>query len=416
MTLIKTTILSLIATFFKILSGLVINKAVSIYIGPSGLAIIGQFQNFSQIALITAQGAINNGVVKYTAEYKDNHNKLQSLFSTSFKISCITAFITSVIIISFSKKISAYILGNESHQVIFILFGVSIILFVLNNLFLSILNGMKKIYLFIKINIMQSVFSLFFTTALIYFFNLTGALIALATTQSIVFIFILLLFIKEKKILVPLFKEKIDTKLLAKLMSFSVMALVSAALVPGTQFFIRSYISETQGINQAGYWQGVWYISTTYLMVITTALGTYYLPRLSELNDTTALKYEILNGYKILIPLVLILGLLIYASRDIIIYILFSNDFYDMKPLFTWQIIGDIFKISSWILAYVMIAKAMTITYILTELAFNATLILITITLVNKYGTIGATYSYAINYFLYLITMMVVLKYSIKRQ
>lgn len=49
MTLIKTSILSLIATFFKMLSGLVINKAVSVYIGPSGLALIGQFQTLLKL-------------------------------------------------------------------------------------------------------------------------------------------------------------------------------------------------------------------------------------------------------------------------------------------------------------------------------------------------------------------------------
>ncbi|MCV5857016.1 O-antigen flippase, partial [Escherichia coli] len=64
MTLVKTSLLSLIATFFKMLSGLVINKVVSVYIGPAGLAVIGQFQNFSQLVQIAAQGAINNGVVK----------------------------------------------------------------------------------------------------------------------------------------------------------------------------------------------------------------------------------------------------------------------------------------------------------------------------------------------------------------
>ena len=45
MSLVKTSFLSLIATSVKVLSLLVINKVVAVTIGPSGIALIGQFQN-----------------------------------------------------------------------------------------------------------------------------------------------------------------------------------------------------------------------------------------------------------------------------------------------------------------------------------------------------------------------------------
>ena len=51
MTLIKTSVLSAIATIIKIISGFVINKVVAIYVGPSGLAIIGQLQNFMELII-----------------------------------------------------------------------------------------------------------------------------------------------------------------------------------------------------------------------------------------------------------------------------------------------------------------------------------------------------------------------------
>lgn len=75
MNLIKTSLLSFIATAVKLLSGLIINKAVSIFIGPSGLAVIGQFQNAQGIVRTLAQGGINSGVTKYTAEFHENGEK-----------------------------------------------------------------------------------------------------------------------------------------------------------------------------------------------------------------------------------------------------------------------------------------------------------------------------------------------------
>lgn len=414
MTLVKTSLLSLIATFFKMLSGLVINKAVSVYIGPAGLAVIGQFQNFSQLVLIAAQGAINNGVVKYTAEYGRESEKIPLLFSTSIRISFTTSIIVGCILTISSSFLSLKILDDIQYQFIFIIFGFTIILFVLNGLLLSIINGLKEIRSYIKINIIQSIFALVFTSLLIYFFGLKGALIALATNQSIIF-FITLFILKNHKIITwKNFTSSFDKQISKNLFSYSAMAITSAIMVPTSQFIIRDYIGTTQGLNQAGYWQGVWYISTTYLMIVTTALSTYYLPRLSEITSKQELKKEILQGYKILLPIVITCGLIIYFLRDFIIYLLFSENFTPMKSLFTWQIIGDVFKIASWLLAYVMLAKSMTKTFIINEIIFSITLVILAYFFIETEGTIGATYAYSLNYLLYFLTMSIIIGYKVK--
>lgn len=413
MTLIKTSILSLIATFFKMLSGLVINKAVSVYIGPSGLALIGQFQNFTQIALIAAQGAINNGVVKYSSEYTNNKKLLRDLFSTALRISLIMSVIVSVSLILLSKHLSYFILSDTSYQSIFILFGITLTLFVLNGLFLSILNGLQEIATYIKINIIQSIFSLVFTSALIYYYGLYGALSALATNQSIVFIIALLIIKKNKKIDFKLFKNIYKKHISKKLLSFSFMAIVSASLLPITQFIIRNHIVNTHGAIQAGYWQGISYISSMYLMVITTALSTYYLPKLSAINGKNEIISEIKNGYKILLPIAITGSIVIFLMRNIIIDILFSKEFMAMEKIFIWQVIGDVFKIASWLISYVLLAKAMTYIFISTEIIFSLSLSLLSVIFINKYGAEGATIAYLINYIVYFISMLFIL-YKLK--
>lgn len=406
MTLIKTSLLSLIATFFKMLSGLVINKAISVYIGPSGLAAIGQFQNFSQVVLIAAQGAINSGVVKYTAEYGKDSPKIPFLFSTALRISLVASISVGFIIVLFSSFFSSKILDSIDYSFVFIIFGFTIILFVLNGLLLSILNGLKEIRSYIKINIIQSLYSLVFTSLLIYFFNLKGVLLALATNQSIIFLIILIMIKKHDVIKWKNFTSSFDKNISKKLFAFSTMAITSAIMVPTSQFIIRDYIATTQGLEQAGYWQGIWYISSTYLMIVTTALGTYYLPRLSEITNNIELKKEIMNGYKILLPIVITCGVIIYLSRNIVIHLLFSDEFSPMGQLFTWQIIGDIFKIASWILAYVMLAKSMTKLFIISEVTFTLTIVSLSYFFISEFGTIGATYAYSINYFIYFLFML----------
>ncbi|WGL95360.1 O-antigen translocase [Arsenophonus nasoniae] len=397
------------------LSGLVINKAVSVYIGPAGLAVIGQFQNFSQIALILSQGAINSGVVKYTAEYRGEEKKLSILFSTALKVTLFSSLAVGVILIIFSSYWAVQVLSNIDYTFVFILFGITIVLFAVNNLFLSILNGLKKIKYYIKINIIQSIYSLIFTSLLIMLLGLKGALIALVTNQSIIFFISLFLINKYKLINWHFFTKNIDIGMVKRLIAFSVMAITSAIMVPSSQFIVRNYISSTQGLEQAGYWQGVWYVSTTYLLIITTTLSVYYLPRLSEIKNYIELKREILQGYKILLPLTIFFGVIIYCLRDLIIFVLFSNNFEPMKPLFTWQIIGDGFKIASWLLAYIMLAKAMTVIYLITEILFSLGFVFLSIILVDNFHTIGVTYAYCLNYVIYFIVISIIISFKLKR-
>ncbi|WP_247717483.1 hypothetical protein [Morganella morganii] len=184
------------------------------------------------------------------------------------------------------------------------------------------------------------------------------------------------------------------------------MAIASAISLPTANLIIRNYITSKEGLTETGYWQGVNYISTTYLLVITTALSIYYLPKLSKINILKDLKKEILLGYTIVIPIVIISSLIIYISRDIIIYAVFSPDFNPMLHLLKWQLLGDIIKMTSWLLSYLLLAKKMTARFVISEILFSIIYTTLSILLIDKYHTIGAIYAYTISYCLYFFIIL----------
>ena len=99
-----------------------------------------------------------------------------------------------------------------------------------------------------------------------------------------------------------------------------------------------------------------------------------------------------------------------YILRDFIIDFLFTDDFKPMSELFFWQLLGNVFKIASWLIAFLMLAKAMTKIYIITEIIFGLSLYFGTIILTNKVGLIGATIAYCLNYFMYFIVMIIIFR------
>lgn len=409
MTLIKTSVLTAISTIIKVISGFVINKVIAMYIGPSGLAVIGQLQNFMSIITTFSNGAITSGIVKYIAEYQTIEQK-QKIFSTSIIISLACSFIISLLLFSFSGYLSELILKDIQYSSVFIVLGVTIFLFALNTILMSILNGQKEIKKYVLVNIASSIFSLFFTSFLIMQLNLMGALYAMVVNQSVIFFVTLGFVLKSSWFKLEYFKQGVDKESLIKLSKYSLMAIISALTVPMSHLIIRNYIGENLSWDDAGYWQGICYISTMYLMIVTTSLGVYYLPRLSEIQDKNELKKEIISGYKIIMPIVIILAFGIYFFRELAVYIAFSEKFLPMIELFKWQLIGDVIKIASWLLAYLMLAKAMTKVFIYTEIGFSVLFVLFSVISVDIFGLVGITYAYSLNYFFYLVVMIFIFR------
>lgn len=413
MTLIKTSVLTAIATVIKVVSGFVINKVIALHIGPSGLAVIGQLQSFAHIITAFSNGAISSGIVKYTAEYQTMEQK-QKIFSSSIVISLICSLIISTLLFGFSNYLSEIILKDTRYGSVFIVFGLTIFLFGLNTVLMSILNGQKEIKKYILVNIYSSIFSLFFTSFLIMQLNIVGAFYALVVNQSVIFFVTLAFVAKSSWFKLKYFKQGLDKASLAKLSRYSLMALTSAIVVPLSHLIVRNYIGENLSWEDAGYWQGIWYISSMYLMVVTTSLSVYYLPKLSEIRDKTELKKEIFQGYKIIMPIVLVLSLIIFFLKEHVILIAFSEKFIPMAELFTWQLIGDVIKIASWLLGYITLAKAMTKIYISLEILGSLSFVLLSLYFIDNYGLVGITYAYTLNYLLYMFVMIYIFRKILK--
>jgi len=139
-------------------------------------------------------------------------------------------------------------------------------------------------------------------------------------------------------------------------------------------------------------------------------LGTYYLPKLSSLKEEGEIRDEVFKSFKIIMPLVILGCTIIYFFRFLIISILFTKNFAAMETLFFWQLLGDFFKISSWILGYIMIAKSMTKFFLITEIFFSTIYVLLGWFFLKYFGIQGVTMAFALNYLLCLLYMIYVFR------
>ena len=407
---IKISFFTGLATFVRIVAAFVSVKIVAIIIGPVGIALLGQLNNFKSIGLSFASGGINTGVVKYTAEYSKRPMYLISYISTAFRITLAASVVTGIIILFFSDHISLYILDDKQYDYVFQIFGVTIILYTINNLILSILNGLKEFKKFIIIGIISSIIGLIFSVTLVVLWGISGALIATVTYASVIFIITLILIIKLEWLKLSLLWNNFNSNVLQKLSKYSLMAFASALTVPISQLLIRSYLINQLSSQDAGMWEAMNRISGVYLMMITSVLNIYYLPRFSELKNRSEFRSEIFNAYKTIVPIVLIASLFIYFLRSYIVGLVFSAEFAKMESLFFYQLLGDCFKAVSWMLAIQMQAQAMARLFIITEVIFSLSFVGLGVLFTELYGFIGPSIAYSINYSMYFILLIFIFR------
>jgi PST family polysaccharide transporter len=405
--IIKVFSFTSVSTLIKMITAFISVKVVAVIIGPSGIALVGQLNNFSAIIMAIATGGIASGVTKYIAQYKEHIETAKGYVSTAVKFTFFFSVICGMFLVLGAPFLSLKILRDKKHAFVFIVFGVTLTFYTFNILLLAIINGYKQFNLYIKISIVSSFFGLILSLLLVIPFGVNGALLNAVTSQS--FVFIITLILVKKANIACLSKDflwnKFDRNKAIQYLHFALMGLVSAFTIPVSQLIIRGYLINFFSLQEAGWWEGLNRLSGMYLMIITSSFGVYYLPKLSELTTGSNIKKEIKTAYKIIIPCLLTGLSCIYFGRFLIIRVLFSEEFYGMAGLFLWQLVGDFLKISSWLIAYLMHAKAMVKIYIVTEIAISVLYSVSSIVFSKFFGLQGIVIAYAINYLIYFIIM-----------
>jgi polysaccharide transporter, PST family len=411
MTLIQASLLSTIVTAARIGSGLVLNKLFAVVLGPTGFALVGQFTTFASMAYGLSTAGLGNGVVRYVAGSPPN---LAAILGTALVVCIGVTSTITVTLLVVPGQVAQWVLGSAEHVSAIVVVALANLVIAPSTLLLAILNGRKELRSVTIFGLVGVALALSVTVLMTLTLDLFGALVAQAIAQALLAIAVLGYFWWSKR-LSQVDLSRPDSLALRGLLQYSVMAIVAAVALPLALIVIRNHIADNLSWVDAGYWQGVWRISEMYMLAITGVLNLYLLPRFSEVSAPRELRRELISSFKVLVPAVAGMGFAIYLSRFAIIHTLFDERFLAMADLFAFQLIGDVAKIAAWILAYLLIAKAMTATYIILEVSFVSLFVLLNFSLIDRFGLVGATYAYAITYFLNLLVLgIIVARYLAK--
>ncbi|AOR27703.1 lipopolysaccharide biosynthesis protein [Formosa sp. Hel1_33_131] len=407
MNFVNSSLFTGISTLIRVISNIVITKVIAISLGPSGMVLLGQINNLVSFVRTLSTGGVQQGIVKLVAESENNNQQMP--INASVQISLFSSFTCGLFLIVFREQLGMYIFFTLDYNYLFFIIAAAIIPYAINIIFVSVLNGMRQLKLFVVANIISNILGLIISLLFIYFFKVEGLLIAFSINQSIAIISTLYL-IRNQNWWKSIFRLVIIDKIyFKKLFSYSVMALVSASTVPVAYIIIRTLVITEIGEVQAGHWEALIRVSSVLVMVMATSYSTYLLPTLSSIKKED-LRKELYKIYKIVIPIAIIFPLLIFILKDYVVLFLYSEEFIKVVSLFKYQLIGDGFRIISYVTGFLILAKSHVKLYVMNELIQFILYVGLSTILIKKIGLEGVTLAYMLTAMTCLLFQLIVFR------
>jgi len=407
MNLLNGAILTSCAHLSRIVMGFILIKIIAYYLGAEGMGALGHFMSVSTMVYMIAGGGVINAVIKYAAEYARQPRQLLRFISVSATYSAIFCFVVMCFGVVFSKEIASLVFKDSGMYWVIVILAAAQVLFAFVNLVVGVSNGLMQTNIYSKIQIFGSLCALPIIWGLISQYGSVGAALSIIVMYAITFIPALYFFWKSN------FRNKVSLVKLKKiefirLSSFTLMLMTSAVTFPVVEIIIRQMLIGSAGYSAAGVWQGAIKLSSAYLGFFSIFLAYYFMPMISRLE----VKREIgLVTLKFTILMAMVFGVgggVLYIGREFFIPLILSSSFKSLDDVIVFQLIGDFFKVLSYVIGFVAVAKAATKLYIVSELVQNALFLLLSLLMLKVYpDTKGVMIGYAISYVIYFIVVVV---------
>lgn len=349
---------------------------------------------------------INNSIVKLVVENKDNKRELSIIYSTFFWVFLFLSVFLGTVIILFSNPIADFLFFNTEYVIPIQFLGLLLPLGVINAFFIAIYNGFEKFKRIIIIQLICNFLIFGLTAFLIWKKNIFGGLLSVALSEVLILLITFWFVRKDRAYFQFDLQRIIEKKYLEVILRFSSMALLSAIIIPMTLITIRKYIVSLYSLEEAGIWDAVNKLSSFYMMIFSSGLSLYYMPKLASLKTDSEFRVEIKFYFSVFVPLSIVLLILVYAFKGIILDLAFTAEFSKINDVLIWQLFGDLFRIMTLAFGYQIMVKAMIKKYFIIEIVFNSIYLFLSFYLVRLFSFEGAIQAY---FYANLIVFIVVL-------
>lgn len=394
----KTTFLFGFVQIFNIIVKIVQNKIVAFLLGPTGMGIIGLYQNNLNLITTGCGLGINQSAVKDISEAKGKNEDMHVSYVISLvrRLILYTGIFGLLVTVVLSYLLSNWSFGNSNYTIGFLLLSVSSLCTIIATGQTAILTGMRKLKALAKSSMIGSIVGLCTSAPLYWLLGengiVPGLIVASLSSLIITRLFVDKIPYKHYKITIQDLDR--DARQMIKmgisLMLVSLLGFLFAVLV---SIMIRYYDSVTTvGIYTAGVT-----IISGYFGIVITAMTTDYYPRICAINnDNEALNIEVNNQAEVGLLIVFPLAVIFILFSKLFISFLYSNQFYQTINYTDYAVLGMIIIVCSNCMGMILLAKQKSRIFLCTVLFQRTVIIIVYYVLFIYKGILGLGIGYFI--------------------
>jgi polysaccharide transporter, PST family len=372
-------------------------KVTAVFLGPAGIALVGQAGNFLTLMQGTLGNAIQTAITKMTAEQDaaDGAASRRPLWGTAMRLAICLGLAAGALVVVLRGPLSERLFGREDLWPVVVLIGLILPFTMLSLVLSGILTGLKSFRLVAFTNMGTTVLGAAIFIGMSHTFGLMGGLTGTIFAVGSGLLVTLLVVRSANAISVVRCLAYWRPALLPAILSFYPMLLVHSAAEPLTLLLVRNALIGSTGAEQAGLWQAALRLSNMYTMVLITTLSMYSLATLSAIKEPVQFRTVMFGMALKMGAATAAAALLIYLCRDLILRAVFTAQFLPVRDLLGAQLLGDVLNLAGWPLHSALMAQNRARTYMILEVGVAGMQVAVTHLLLPNFGVSAAPVAYA---------------------
>lgn len=367
------------ASVINILISLVRVKVAAVLLGPAGVGLIGLFSNLMATAAnVAALGMGTVGTRQIAAANGQEDAQAVAVARRALFWGTLAMAIVGALVFWLLRGVLAtHVLADTtlSNEVGWLALGVG--LTVAGGSQGALLNGLRRIGDLARISVYSAVLATTLGVGALLLWHERGLLVYLLLTPVASFVVGHWYVARLPRVQAPPTPMRELTQQWGTLARLGLAFMLAGLAVTVGQLLVRTLVQRELGAEALGLFEASWVISMTYIGFVLRAMGTDYYPRLTAvIHDHVAVNKLVNEQTEVALLLAGPVFLAMLGLAPWVIELLYSSKFAEAAAVLRWQILGDILKVASFPLGFVILAAGDGRTFIASDTSAMAVFVL----------------------------------------
>ena len=348
-------------------------KIIAILLGPAGVGIAGLYHSTVEMVRSATGLGLDFSAVRDVAEANGSgdHHRIGRTIKILRRWVWLTGILGLAVLVIFRKQFSRYAFNDTDHASEYLLLAIVPLFTAIGGGQMALLRGIRRIADVARANVLGAAAGLLITVPLYWLMGVKG--IVPAMILSVMMELILFWYFARRVKITPVeitLRETVTGG--AGMVRLGLFIIISGLMGSGSMYLMRILIAHKMGVDGVGQFQAAWNMSTIYVGLVLNSMAADFFPRLTEVNENKVKVCKMVNQQTeiaLLLAGPMIVGILCFL--DVVIITLYSNKFDQCGTILLWQMAGNMLKVISWPMGFILLAKGKGSLFVLTEFSWN---------------------------------------------